>query len=159
MRSKSMTRGVQNRAIPTGCTAPAKNSEGSLASCTIQLTGLTIRPTAVQRWLARHDARETPIGMRLASRPLTGLVVFRRELKSECYVSSGSNDRSSAMPHDDREKTQIEEVLDYLLRETDRLKRVCDLYGFGSISASLEMAMAEAKRLVASEPDAELTKH
>jgi hypothetical protein len=54
--------------------------------------------------------------------------------------------------------TEIKEIVDFILREAERLKRVCDLYDFGAISSSLEMTVTEAKRLLSDESDSELTK-
>jgi len=61
------------------------------------------------------------------------------------------------MQHYEDKDIETEEVADFIMREAARLKRVCDHYGFGSISASLEMALIEAKRLLLREPDSEMT--
>ena len=61
------------------------------------------------------------------------------------------------MPHDNDSNIEIEEVVDYLVREAMKLKKVCDVYGLGTISVTLEIAMAEARRLVSRESDSEAT--
>lgn len=56
------------------------------------------------------------------------------------------------MPNENYTNIEIEEVADYVVREAERLKKVCNLYALKTISAHLEMNVTEAKRL-SGEPD------
>jgi hypothetical protein len=63
------------------------------------------------------------------------------------------------MPHDKDSNVEIQAVAEYLLREAEKLKKVCEVYGLITVSMTLEMTMAEARRIMARGPDSKGTEH